>query len=110
MRYSIVAKGLTQSQLEDLAKKTGARNIKSTKLLRQVFCDLDMEQAEALARTPGIAVKLLKEYRAELIPPEEEALWQRGASNGGYHYLGSAKTYAPIGKAFAEAMLEIEKN
>jgi hypothetical protein len=32
-----------------------------------------------------------------------------GASNGGYHYLGSAKIMAQIGKAFAEAMLEMEK-
>jgi len=35
-------------------------------------------------------------------------LWQRGASNGGDHYLGSAKTMAQIGKAFAEDMLEME--
>ena len=33
------------------------------------------------------------------------AEWKRlkGASNGGYHYLGAAKILAPIGKAFAEA-------
>ena len=33
--------------------------------------------------------------------------WKRlaGASNGGYHYLGAAKIMAPIGKAFAEAIL-----
>jgi len=46
----------------------------------------------------------LKEYRAKLISPEEEALWKRGASNAGYHYLGCAKTMVMIGKAFAEAM------
>jgi alpha-galactosidase len=28
-----------------------------------------------------------------------------GVSNGGYHYLGAAKILAPIGKAFAEALL-----
>jgi hypothetical protein len=26
-------------------------------------------------------------------------------SNGGYHYLGAAKILAPIGKAFAEALV-----
>jgi hypothetical protein len=31
---------------------------------------------------------------------------QTGVSNGGYHYLGAAKIMAPIGKAFAEALLE----
>ena len=35
------------------------------------------------------------------------AEWKRlkGASNGGYHYLGAAMIMAPIGKAFAEANL-----
>jgi serine protease AprX len=70
MRYSIISKALTMAQLENEAKKAGARNIKSTKLLKQVFCDLDMEQAERLSRIPGIAVKLLKEYRAEQVMTE----------------------------------------
>ncbi len=52
--------------------------------------------------------KYLKEYRARVVSPEDEAMWQRGASNAGYHYLGCAKTMALIGKAFAEAMLEME--
>lgn len=51
----------------------------------------------------------LKEYRAKMITPEDEALWKRGASNAGYHYLGCAKTMALIGKAFAEANLKMEK-
>ena len=37
-----------------------------------------------------------------------EAKIIRGSSNGGYHYLGSAKIMAQIGKAFAEALLEME--
>lgn len=34
--------------------------------------------------------------------------WRRlkGVSNGGYHYLGAAKIIAPIGKAFADALIE----
>jgi hypothetical protein len=31
-----------------------------------------------------------------------------GVSNGGYHYLGSAKILGPIGKAFAEALVELK--
>jgi len=50
----------------------------------------------------------LKEYRAKLITPEDEALWKRGASHQGYHYFGCAKTMAQIGKAFAEAILDME--
>ena len=51
----------------------------------------------------------VKEYRAKRIGPEKEAMWQRGASNAGYHYLGCAKTMARIGVAFAEAMLTMER-
>jgi hypothetical protein len=36
---------------------------------------------------------------------EEEEI-ARGASNKGFHYLGAAKILGPIGKAFAEAMVE----
>ena len=49
----------------------------------------------------------LREYEAELVSPDEVALRIRGASNAGYHYLGCAKTFALIGKAFAEAILEM---
>jgi hypothetical protein len=48
-----------------------------------------------------------KELEAELISAEEAALWARGASNQGYHYLGCAKTFAVMGEAFAEAILEM---
>lgn len=45
---------------------------------------------------------------AENYTPQE---WKRlkGASNGGYHYLGAAKIMAPIGKAFAESMATFQK-
>ena len=51
----------------------------------------------------------IKDYRAKLITAADEALWKRGASNAGYHYLGCAKTMALIGQAFAEANLGMEK-
>ena len=47
----------------------------------------------------------LRTFEADLISPAEVALWNRGASNAGYHYLGCAKTFALMGKAFAEATL-----
>ena len=49
----------------------------------------------------------VKKYEAELISPAEVALWKRGASNAGYHYLGCAKAFALMGKAFAEANLKM---
>ncbi len=42
-----------------------------------------------------------------LSPKDKEAL--QGASNGGYHYFGSAKIFAQMGKAFAEANLKLIK-
>ena len=41
--------------------------------------------------------------------PEELKRLKAGVSNGGYHYLGAAKILAPIGKAFAEALLDQAK-
>jgi hypothetical protein len=51
----------------------------------------------------------LDEFEAGLISPADVALWQRGASNAGYHYLGCAKTFARMGSAFAKANLGMMK-
>ncbi len=51
----------------------------------------------------------VKAYEAKLISPAEAATWERGASNAGYHYLGCAKTFALMGRAFAEATLTMMK-
>ena len=50
------------------------------------------------------------DFEAKLLTPKDRALWQRGASNQAYHYFGSAKMMGQIGKAFAQAMLEMKKN
>ena len=47
----------------------------------------------------------LVKYRKKLISEKEEAYARIAKSNGGYHYYGSAKTMAQIGKAFAETLL-----
>ncbi len=49
----------------------------------------------------------LRKYESELVSPQEVALRARGASNAGYHYLGCAKTFARMGEAFADAILEM---
>jgi alpha-galactosidase len=58
--------------------------------------------------TPKEQKEYMEKYRVEIISAEDEARWKRGASNAGYHYLGCGKTMALIGKAFADAMLEME--
>ena len=52
----------------------------------------------------------VKHFEAELISPAEAAIWMRGASNAGYHYLGCAKTFALMGRAFADATLTMMKD
>lgn len=47
----------------------------------------------------------VKKYEAETMSEADIALWNRGASNQGYHYLGCAKTFALMGKAFAEELI-----
>jgi hypothetical protein len=41
--------------------------------------------------------------------PNEQKIMQTATSNEGFHYMGSAYTYSMIGKAFAEAMIKMEK-
>jgi alpha-galactosidase len=83
-----------------IEKKMG--KVRATRqALNKKVKDGKMTKEEAEAQT--------KKLEAELITPAEAARWKRGASNGGYHYLGCAKTFALIGKAFAEALTETEK-
>jgi len=51
----------------------------------------------------------LRDFEAKLLTPEDRAYWKRAASNQAYHYFGSGKMLGQIGKAFAEAMLKMEK-
>ncbi|MBM4100338.1 MAG: hypothetical protein FJ260_10395 [Planctomycetes bacterium] len=49
-----------------------------------------------------------KDPEADFTPEERKRL--EGASDGGYHYLGAAKIMAPIGRAFAEALVGASKS
>jgi len=85
--------------LDAIQTKMGKVRANKQSLNKQVK-DGKLTKEEAEAQT--------KKLETELISPAEAALWKRGASNAGYHYLGSAKTFAQIGKAFAEALVELK--
>jgi len=70
MRYALISKGLPLDQIEAQAGKIGARQIRVTRLLGQVFCELDENQAKILAQVPGLKVKLVKEFRADQVATE----------------------------------------
>ncbi len=67
MRYSVISKGMMPAQLESEVKKVGGQDINRTKLLGQVFCELDEEQARILSKVSGLAVKPVKEYRTDQV-------------------------------------------
>ena len=57
--------------------------------------------------------KLTEEMRAQLtkaLTAEELFVWDNGISNQGFHYHGSAKFFGQIGKAFAESLVDLNKN
>ena len=59
---------------------------------------------------PGEPEKEVARQKAmdEEFQPDELKRLNTGVSNGGYHYLGAAKILAPIGQAFAEAIVEMK--
>ena len=51
----------------------------------------------------------LEERRAKAFDEREREILANGASNAEFHYLGSAKILGQIGKAFAEAVVELDQ-
>ncbi len=75
MRYALISKGLSLAKIEAEALRIGAREVQKTRLLDQLFCELDEEQAKAISRVPGVVVKQIKEYKTDQalteLPPVE---------------------------------------
>ena len=59
--------------------------------------------------TPDDIKNFMADFEKKLFTREDIDLEARGKSNAGYHYLGSVKTMTLIGKAFAEALINLEK-
>ncbi|MFM9017703.1 MAG: sialate O-acetylesterase, partial [Verrucomicrobiota bacterium] len=92
-------------------EKLGAIQDKKDKVLQMAFELENKGKRSANAdgkMTDAQQKAYLKDYEAKLITPEEAAMLKRGASNGGYHYLGCAKTFGLMGEAFAEAVLKMQ--
>lgn len=85
---------------DDLDALKGRMDKLNDKLDREFKKDPKLtREAKAEARTRAAG---------EQFKPEELKRLKAGVSNGGYHYLGAAKILAPIGKAFADALLPAE--
>lgn len=82
------------AELGELSKRWGKVNAKNRSLRKDPSLS-DQQRTKAL-----------DEFTAELFTPRELAVYRTGKSNAEYHYLGSAKIMAQIGKAFAAAVVE----
>ncbi len=80
--------------------------------LQSLWPKMDKRAAEETKKNPNLTGKEIEAVKmtvaAENFTPDELKRL-KGASNGGYHYLGAAKIMAPIGIAFAESMLNLQQ-
>ena len=63
--------------------------------------DVKEESAKLAAGIAEVSRKALSE--------DEQFLLEKGSSNQGFHYYGSAKFFGQAGKAFAEALVNLKK-
>jgi len=90
-------------------------------VLTEKYWDLELDELVARSAKVGEMAKKLKDegklspeeqkaalgkFSAELYTPREAEIL-KGKSNKAYHYLGSSKIMAQIGRAFADAMAEL---
>ena len=69
MRYSVISKGLTMVEVERECRKVGAKNIKPLSAMKQIFCELDEEQARRLSTVQGLKVKPVQKVVSDRIAP-----------------------------------------
>lgn len=88
---AVLTENYWDAELAELKERGGRIKAKAQELSRDNTRSRQ-EQEAALAK-----------YRAEVYTPRELEIL-KGSSNAGFHYQGSAKIMAQIGKGFAEAM------
>lgn len=92
-------------ELEAVIKKNDLVNQKSRALAKANQGYPDQQGTIS----PAEQKKVVEKFRAETMTSRDVEIL-KGRTNAAYHYLGSAKIMAQIGKAFAEALLPHVKN
>ena len=69
--------------------------------------EADRAAGEARRIDPAVTEARIAERRRLAFTDRERQMLEESTSDGDYHYLGSARVMAPIGKAFAEAMADL---
>ena len=65
MRYSVIAKGIPVEEVLGHCLRIQAKNIKSMQATKQVFCDMEPEQAARLSKVQGLAVKKVEKVSGD---------------------------------------------
>jgi hypothetical protein len=90
---AVLTENYWDEQLEELDARMGQVNGKRKELSKAG--ELSKEEI----------AKQVEDFKKSLFSPEELNILSIGKSNAGFHYLGSGKVMAQIGRGFAEAML-----
>ncbi|MCP5537761.1 MAG: hypothetical protein H7A51_16195 [Akkermansiaceae bacterium] len=70
-----------------------------------------VKKAQSTGKLSGKAAQALREeLRNKEFSKRELEILEKGVSNAAYHYLGSSKIMARIGKGFADAMADLQPN
>lgn len=94
---AVLTENYWDAELDELKVRGGKVKAKSQELSKDQNLSRKARE-EALAK-----------FRAELYTPRELEIL-KGSSNAAYHYNGSAKIMAQIGKGFAEAILKMSES
>ena len=81
--------------------------------LESLWPKMDSKVAEAIKSNPTLSeaeVEAVKKQAMNENFGQVEQKLLKATSNGGYHYLGAARILAPIGKAFAEQMVKLQRS
>jgi len=92
---AVLTENYWDAELDELKARSGKIRVKSQELAKDK--NLTRKQRD----------EALAQFRAELYSPRELKILE-GSSNAGYHYNGSAKIMAQIGKGFADALFKLE--
>lgn len=92
---SVLTENYWDMELVALRARDGEVNQK----VKQLVSNGDIQKSEQNAAR--------EKLRAEMFSPRELETLKKGVSNQEYHYLGSAKIMAQIGKGFAESLAEL---
>lgn len=93
---AVLTENCWDKQLAELDERWGKVKGKS----RELSKDASLSKEDRAAA--------LDKFTSELFTPEEMKIRETGISNFGFHYMGSSKIMAQIGRGFAEAMLATE--